>query len=712
MKRKNGSQRHSDIEATAKRFAALNRVGTALASELDEGRLLHLIAATARELTGAEFAAFSLRPVDSQGQLLVPSEGNLFHLAAVVGVTETQEELFRRMPLGGEGLLAPIFRHGVVVRVSDALAHIHSSGYTQKTTLRDEAQEAAFAFAHGQLASDELRSMGVPHGHPVVRSFLGGPLLDHSGQVRGGLLLGHGEPDCFTAEDEALLIGLAAQAAVFVENARLYRVAQTHIRELDTIFDSITDGIVLVDSQGNIVRENNTARRLREILGSRQHDGVATSSGYRGLPIPPLTEDGEQETLVTVTDSDNEARQYLIKTFQVYQPVTEARSSGDGNEFADSIAGAVVVWHDVTEARRLLIERQAHAETEARRVLLQSVIDELPSCVYLVRGKDARLVLANRATSSVWGASWSEGQTMADFLATNGIQVFGSDGHLLTIDELVSLRALHTGESVRHFQEVICHPNGISLPVLLNAVAIDPLILGWTAKLRFAAGTGIEDPAVVVIMHDVTALKEAEQLKDEFIGIAAHELRNPLAVLKGFAHMLITQTARGKGPPLADWQTEAIEAIDQATTRLVGLTEDLLDMTRLQAGLLELQPSPTELGMLVKRAVARLRITSSQHTLLVQAPSEHIIVDIDPQRIEQVLTNLLNNAMKYSPEGGEIEITIYLKTETNVAQLSVRDQGMGIPLAQQSHIFGRFVRADNVRAQGIQRNRTGTVPVS
>src|SRR5258708_74733 len=84
------------------RFAALSRVGAALLAERDEGRLLHLIAQTACELTGASFAAFSLRPLDDSGQPLVPSEGNLFHLAAVVGVSQEQEALFRHTPLGGE----------------------------------------------------------------------------------------------------------------------------------------------------------------------------------------------------------------------------------------------------------------------------------------------------------------------------------------------------------------------------------------------------------------------------------------------------------------------------------------------------------------------------------------------------------------------------------------------------------------------------------
>src|SRR5438309_12057334 len=137
--------------STAERFAALSRVGTALMSELDESRLLHFIAETACNLTGATFAAFTLRPVNEEGRPLVPSEGNMFHLAAVVGVTPEQEALFRHMPLGGEGLLAPIFRHGVPVRVPDALALLQRADLSQQkgapdasTASRDVARQAAF----------------------------------------------------------------------------------------------------------------------------------------------------------------------------------------------------------------------------------------------------------------------------------------------------------------------------------------------------------------------------------------------------------------------------------------------------------------------------------------------------------------------------------------------------------------------------------------
>src|SRR5207248_183169 len=257
-------------------------------------RLLQLIAETARDLTGAEFAAFTLRPINALGQPIGPSEGRRFHLAAVVGVTKEEEAHFRKIPLGGEGLLAPIFRNGVPILVADALTfaaqpeHAGSAKefigqpqgsainrapttptagrHGQAQSAKEAARHAAFAYAHGQVGKEGLRYLGVPRGHPITRSFLGAPLLDRNGHVRGGLLLGHREPDQFTQEDEALLVGLATQAAVALENARLYHAAQAQAQELDAIFESIDDGIALVDEHGNVQRENGTAHRLREAV--------------------------------------------------------------------------------------------------------------------------------------------------------------------------------------------------------------------------------------------------------------------------------------------------------------------------------------------------------------------------------------------------------------------------------------------------------------
>lgn len=680
---------------TTEQFAALSRVSTALMSELDEARLLQLIAETACELTGATLAAFTLRPMSKEGEPLVPSEGNLFHLAAVVGVTEQQEVLFRRMPLGGEGLLAPIFRFGVPVRVSDVLTHIATHGE------RDEARKTAFAYAHGQLSSESLSSMGVPHGHPVIRSFLGAPLLDRNKQVRGGLLLGHAEPDKFTHDDEMLLVALAAQAAVAIENARLYSSVQMRAQELHAMFESITDGITVVDAHGNTLRENRTAHALREsLLKSTTRNSALEELLY--LPARRALQGKLQQNIsVTVMDEQHEMHEYIVNASPLLlSEGTDALHVK--NSASQSISGAVVVWHDVTEARHLLIERRIHAETDARRALLQMILDELPSSVYLVRGHDARLVLANRAATEVWGAHWPVGQAMVAFLQEQDIRIFGVDGRPLLPEQLATLRTVQRGEIVRQHQEVIRHADGSSLPVLVNAVAFDiHELYSSTSNItqHFVEG---EEPAAIVVHQDVTALKAAEYVKDEFIGIAAHELRSPLAVLKGFAQTLIFQTARGKGPELADWQVESLQSIQQATLRMIELIEDLLDVTRLQAERIELLIEPTDLVALAQRVLKRCQVTTEQHTLSLHAAQEHCVVSVDARRMEQVVTNLVNNAIKYSPDGGLIDLAVW--QDTQQVLLSVHDNGIGIPAQQQARIFGRFTRADNAQARGI----TGT----
>lgn len=684
------------------RFAALSRVGAALLTERDEGRLLHLIAQTACELTGASFAAFSLRPLDESGRPLVPSEGNLFHLAAVVGVTKEQEELFREAPLGGEGLLAPIFRHGVSVRIADFLEHLDQYHHRPTRQERDTARDLAASYAQGDLSVDHLRSLGVPQSHPLPRSFLGAPLLDLQGHVRGGLLLGHERPNQFSEEDELLLVGLASQAAVALENGRLARASQVQDQELQAIFDSSVDGITLIGQDGTILRENRPARQLRLHLEQEAGDSHALEDLLFTPARRAIQTQTEQQHSISVQRSQ-EQQEYVITAAPLRvptQPLT--RTGGKVSEAARSLAGSVVVWHDVTEIRRLLLERQQHAETEARQALLQRILDELPTSAYLVRGPDARLVLANRATMTVWGAEWRQDQPMQEFLDEHHIRVSQADGRPQPFEHLATIRAVRQQETTHYHQEVIRHADGITLPVVVHAVALDLHGLDLANDERKHPDlAGEPEVAALVVHQDISALKGAEQIKDEFISIAAHELRSPLAVIKGFAQTLLVQTARKHGPELAEWQTEALKGIDQATGRMVELVDDLLDVSRLQAGHVALHTVPADLVALTQRVVTRLQLTTERHQLAFQPASEHLVAIIDPPRMEQVLTNLLTNAIKYSPEGGVITIHIAPCQQDTQLQLSIQDHGIGIPLAQQAQIFGRFARAENARLYGI-----------
>jgi two-component system sensor kinase FixL len=297
------------------------------------------------------------------------------------------------------------------------------------------------------------------------------------------------------------------------------------------------------------------------------------------------------------------------------------------------------------------------------------------------------------------------------FINQQGERVFGyARAEVLGqgIDVLLPerFRPQHVGHRAGYYAEPRTRPMGMGLELFAQRKdgTEFPVEISLS-HVRMAEGLRI-----IAIVRDITARKqleealrasqrEADRLKDEFIAIAAHELRNPLAALRGFADMLHVQTARGHGPELAEWQMEAIEAIDQSSARLAELTDDLLDVTRLQAGKLELHLGAHDLVTLARRVIARQQTTTQRHSLSLAATQEPITVQIDEMRFEQVLNNLVHNAIKYSPDGGDITLALQVDAAAQTVTLCVADQGIGIPASEQGRIFGRFARAEN--AQGI-----------
>ncbi len=150
-----------------------------------------------------------------------------------------------------------------------------------------------------------------------------------------------------------------------------------------------------------------------------------------------------------------------------------------------------------------------------------------------------------------------------------------------------------------------------------------------------------------------------------------------------------------------------LQDLEQAADRLVTLTDDLLDVSRLQAGQLLLQRASTNLVSLVQRLVERFQKTTTRHQLEFHPSQLTLEATIDSRRIEQVLSNLLTNAIKYSPQGGPIVVTVGKDVADHAVEIRVQDSGMGIPLHQQARIFGRFMRADNAQAAGISGTGLG-----
>jgi signal transduction histidine kinase len=333
-------------------------------------------------------------------------------------------------------------------------------------------------------------------------------------------------------------------------------------------------------------------------------------------------------------------------------------------------------------------------------LLLQTLLDQLPGGAYLVRGPDARLVLANRAAERVWGAQWPVGMPMDEFVRNSGLRYFAENGEPIGAQNLLTRRILRDGNEIRQNRQVIRRRDGAYLPILLSAVNVDSELLGEPTETRpveHSAQTTADDPerVALVLLQDISAIQAAEQLKDEFVSLAAHELRTPLAGLLGFSSMLRVQTANGHGPTLSDWQEEAIVEIETAANRLNELVNDLIDTTRIQADRLTLHLVPIDLVAHVRRCLNRLKLTTTRHTLTLDAPEDPVLLAADGLRLEQVLGNLVSNAIKYSPQGGPIEVTVRGDQHTGMAELCIRDHGIGIPANEQVRLFQRFARAHN-----------------
>ncbi len=186
----------------------------------------------------------------------------------------------------------------------------------------------------------------------------------------------------------------------------------------------------------------------------------------------------------------------------------------------------------------------------------------------------------------------------------------------------------------------------------------------------------------------VEALEEGRRQMSEFLAMLGHELRNPLAPIRNAVHVM----ARKKLDPTAsEW---CRDVIDRQVSQLARLVDDLLDVTRITSGKIIVHKAPIDLNAAVERAVESTRpmLDARRHTLNVALADEPVIVEGDMVRLSQAILNLLNNAAKYTPEGGVISCTV--KRESGNALVSVRDNGVGIPRDLLPKIFELFVQGD------------------
>lgn len=347
------------------------------------------------------------------------------------------------------------------------------------------------------------------------------------------------------------------------------------------------------------------------------------------------------------------------------------------------------------ELERRLADRAALDLSEAR---LSMLVDRIQDYAIAMIDADGRIVTWNPAAQRILGYSPEE------IVGRGYSQLFSGEDRASGLPARLLQDAAQSGrveaEGWRVGRDGFRFWADAVLTVLRDP---DGALLGYCEVTRdYTARRAAEQERAGILAREQAARAQAEaavQARDEFLSIASHELRTPVTAIAASAQLLVRALQRGR-PDSAGLQ-QSLEQIHGSSRRLAVLIEDLLDVSRLQNGCLPLRPSETDLSQLVIRAVedCRARLPST-HTIELRIDLSSCSVICDRARIEQVLTNLLDNAIKYSPNGGLISVVV--AADDGGYLLRVQDRGIGLPPDASDTIFQPFGRASNARTRQLQ----------
>jgi PAS domain S-box-containing protein len=343
--------------------------------------------------------------------------------------------------------------------------------------------------------------------------------------------------------------------------------------------------------------------------------------------------------------------------------------------FSGITQSLTVLVQDVTEQVRAKREIEELARMMAERsARLDSILGSMTDGLW-VYDADGNVVDVNQAALTLFGlGSRTEAVNHGTFAQLN---IRYPDGRPVPGDDLPFSRALR----------------GVTVP---DYIAIGRhLLTGKDLDLSIAAAP-IESNGIVgavLVMRDITALQELDRKKDEFLSVASHELRTPLTTIKGYTQLLAQTINDSKPEERGTYLTAVLGEID----RMMGLISELLDVSRIETNRLQIHPQPIKWRDFLERRATAFRVQNPQRTIRFDAKVDELTVHADPDRMRQVVDNLLSNALKYSAEGTEIDV--FAVIEGDVMLTSVVDHGIGIPRDEIPQLFERFHRARNVSSR-------------
>jgi PAS domain S-box-containing protein len=279
---------------------------------------------------------------------------------------------------------------------------------------------------------------------------------------------------------------------------------------------------------------------------------------------------------------------------------------------------------------------------------------------------------------------YKESELIGEWFPKKIVAVNANDQPINLIDRPIT-KAFLTGQSVSE-KMYYKHKDGHFFPVSVSvsAIILDGKPLG-----------------AIEVFRDITLEEEVDRMKSEFISLASHQLRTPLSAIKTYSHML----ADGYMGEVNDTQKKSLRTIIAATNRMNELISTLLNITRIESGTIAITPKVIEVDQLTGEVTKELSLMAADKSIeltVKSAGQRSKTVRTDPLILKEIISNLVTNAIKYTPDKGSVSLTVQAYQHT--VQISVRDSGWGIPESQHEQIFSKFFRAQNI----VKRETTGT----
>jgi signal transduction histidine kinase len=375
---------------------------------------------------------------------------------------------------------------------------------------------------------------------------------------------------------------------------------------------------------------------------------ACVKAGFQSCVRLPLLARGEVLGLLNIQSRDH--RQFTQEDVDLLTAI--------GNQIGIAIANAQLI-----------------DDAERRRATLDSVMNSMVDGLILVDIRD-RIVYAN---------SWA--REILDLPTLDRTEYTFSD-----LDRDIRERVARPKRTFGQLRAALIDPKTTPTVELTLTAPTSRTVQTRFFSIHDGGGSAL---GLGILIRDITREKEVDEMKSQLLSTVSHELRTPLASIKGFATTLLRDDVEWDDAS----RREFLAIIDEESDRLTELIGNLLDMSRIEAGTLRVEVEPTDLRPIVLDTAAEFRVMTHIHDIETNLPSSLPPVMADPRRARQVLRNLVENAVKYSPDGGLIVLTVRARADD--VQISVADQGIGIEEQQLPHIFDRFYQVDSASTRKV-----------